>query len=89
MCILHYRFKVLEDQKAFGIERIGSPKWQLVLCLISVFVVVYFALWKGIKSSGKVCAIEKKEKQKEKYMKGMCNRKERKTEAKIYERYVQ
>ena len=49
----YYLFKVLEDQKAFGIERIGSPKWQLVLCLIAVFVVVYFSLWKGIKSSGK------------------------------------
>lgn len=67
MSILHYRFKVLEDQKAFGIERIGSPKWQLVLCLIAVLVVVYFSLWKGIKSSGKVCTIEKKERQKQKY----------------------
>ncbi|XP_052072585.1 sodium-dependent serotonin transporter-like [Mytilus californianus] len=48
-----YLFRVLEDQKAYGIERIGSPKWQMVLCLIAVFVIVYFSLWKGIKSSGK------------------------------------
>ena len=48
------RFRVLEDQKAYGIEKVGSPKWQMVLCLIAVFVIVYFSLWKGIKSSGKV-----------------------------------
>ncbi|XP_076107826.1 sodium-dependent serotonin transporter-like [Mytilus galloprovincialis] len=48
-----YLFRVLEDQKAYGIEKVGSPKWQMVLCLIAVFVVVYFSLWKGIKSSGK------------------------------------
>ncbi|VDI80717.1 Hypothetical predicted protein, partial [Mytilus galloprovincialis] len=48
-----YLFRVLEDQKAYGIEKVGSPKWQMVLCLIAVFVIVYFSLWKGIKSSGK------------------------------------
>lgn len=26
----------------------------IALCLLGVFVIVYFAMWKGIKSSGKV-----------------------------------
>lgn len=25
------------------------------MCLLAVFIIVYFSLWKGIKSSGKVC----------------------------------
>lgn len=37
-----------------GIDDIGSVKWELVFCLFIVFVTVYFALWKGIKSAGKV-----------------------------------
>jgi hypothetical protein len=36
MSILHYRFKVLEDQKAFGIERIGSPKWQTLYNILKI-----------------------------------------------------
>ncbi|XP_069136262.1 sodium-dependent serotonin transporter-like [Argopecten irradians] len=49
----YYLFKVLEIQKSSGVEDVGAPKWDLLLCLVGVFVVVYFCLWKGIKSSGK------------------------------------
>ncbi|XP_033747389.1 sodium-dependent serotonin transporter-like [Pecten maximus] len=49
----YYLFKVLEIQKSNGVENVGPPKWDLLLCLVGVFVVVYFCLWKGIKSSGK------------------------------------
>ncbi|KAJ8312336.1 LOW QUALITY PROTEIN: hypothetical protein KUTeg_009709 [Tegillarca granosa] len=49
----YYLFKVLEIQKSDGIDKIGSPKWELVLCLFGTFVVIYFCLWRGIKSSGK------------------------------------
>ncbi|KAH9487583.1 hypothetical protein Btru_072326 [Bulinus truncatus] len=44
---------VLEMQYADGISRVGGIKITLALCLFSVFFLVYFALWKGIKSSGK------------------------------------
>ncbi|ELU16974.1 hypothetical protein CAPTEDRAFT_180018 [Capitella teleta] len=44
---------VLEIYKSTGIHDIGNVKWSIALCLIGVFVLVYFALWKGIKSSGK------------------------------------
>ncbi|XP_021340900.1 sodium-dependent serotonin transporter-like [Mizuhopecten yessoensis] len=49
----YYLFKVLEIQKSNGVEHVGPPKWDLLMCLLGVFVVVYFCLWKGIKSSGK------------------------------------
>ncbi|XP_013392308.1 sodium-dependent serotonin transporter isoform X3 [Lingula anatina] len=35
------------------IGNIGPVKWQIALCLMAVFVLVYFALWKGVKTSGK------------------------------------
>jgi len=37
-----------------GLEHIGPPRWQLVLCLIAVFTIIYFCIWKGVKTSGKV-----------------------------------
>uniref|UniRef100_A0A8C6U9F2 Transporter n=1 Tax=Neogobius melanostomus TaxID=47308 RepID=A0A8C6U9F2_9GOBI len=37
----------------FGIEDVGSLRWELVLCLVLTWVIVYFCVWKGIKSTGK------------------------------------
>ncbi|WAR01042.1 S6A13-like protein [Mya arenaria] len=37
-----------------GIHDIGKPKWDLVLCLLLAWIVVYLCICKGIKSSGKV-----------------------------------
>jgi SNF family Na+-dependent transporter len=37
-----------------GIDEVGELRWQLVICLILAWILVYFCLWKGIKSSGKV-----------------------------------
>ncbi|KAK7088378.1 hypothetical protein V1264_022303 [Littorina saxatilis] len=45
--------EVLQLQFADGITRIGGVKWTIALALFGVFLLVYFALWKGIKSSGK------------------------------------
>ncbi|XP_023117909.2 sodium- and chloride-dependent betaine transporter-like [Amphiprion ocellaris] len=36
-----------------GIEEVGSLRWELVLCLILSWVICYFCVWKGIKSTGK------------------------------------
>ncbi|XP_044227722.1 sodium- and chloride-dependent GABA transporter 2-like [Thunnus albacares] len=36
-----------------GIEEVGSLRWELVLCLILTWVICYFCVWKGIKSTGK------------------------------------
>ncbi|KAL3859350.1 hypothetical protein ACJMK2_009575 [Sinanodonta woodiana] len=37
-----------------GVDDLGSPQWQLVLCTLLTFTVLYFSLWKGVKSSGKL-----------------------------------
>ncbi|XP_072230715.1 sodium- and chloride-dependent GABA transporter 2-like [Leuresthes tenuis] len=37
-----------------GIDDIGSLRWELVLCLILSWIICYFCIWKGIKSTGKV-----------------------------------
>nr|XP_011731220.1 sodium-dependent noradrenaline transporter-like [Macaca nemestrina] len=45
---------VLHLHESSGIHDIGLPQWQLLLCLMVVVVVLYFSLWKGVKTSGKV-----------------------------------
>ncbi|XP_068457204.1 sodium- and chloride-dependent betaine transporter-like [Clinocottus analis] len=37
-----------------GIEELGSVRWELALCLLACWVLCYFCIWKGVKSSGKV-----------------------------------
>ncbi|XP_061818494.1 sodium- and chloride-dependent GABA transporter 2-like [Nerophis lumbriciformis] len=36
-----------------GIEEVGSLRWELALCLILAWIICYFCVWKGIKSTGK------------------------------------
>lgn len=48
------RRKVLEMQKGNGLDDMGPIKWELALCVFAVFLLVYFSLWKGVKSTGKV-----------------------------------
>ncbi|UJR09278.1 hypothetical protein I4U23_013523 [Adineta vaga] len=49
-----YFYRALQEvDKADGFENLGKVKWELAVSLLGVFVIVYFALWKGIKSSGK------------------------------------
>lgn len=36
-----------------GIENVGSLRWELALCLLLTWVICYFCVWKGIKSTGK------------------------------------
>ncbi|KAM3828579.1 sodium-dependent noradrenaline transporter [Vipera latastei] len=47
-----YERRVL--QISHGIHEIGQPRWQLVLCLLVVVIILFFSLWKGVKTSGKV-----------------------------------
>lgn len=49
----YYTNEVLGVQGHYGLEDLGAPRWQLVLSLAAVFFIVYFSIWKGIKSSGK------------------------------------
>ncbi|XP_032892836.1 sodium- and chloride-dependent taurine transporter [Amblyraja radiata] len=37
-----------------GIEDIGELKWELALCLLAAWVICFFCIWKGVRSTGKV-----------------------------------
>ncbi|XP_077421943.1 sodium- and chloride-dependent GABA transporter 2-like isoform X3 [Vanacampus margaritifer] len=37
-----------------GIEEIGSIRWEVLLCLVAMWIICYFCIWKGVKSTGKV-----------------------------------
>ncbi|GJQ70886.1 hypothetical protein Trydic_g803 [Trypoxylus dichotomus] len=45
--------EVLEQYKSDGLDRMGPIKPTLALCVFAVFVLVYFSLWKGVRSTGK------------------------------------
>ncbi|XP_065203547.1 sodium- and chloride-dependent GABA transporter ine-like [Planococcus citri] len=47
-----YAKKVL--QISSGFQEFGIMRWELVACLFIVWVLVYFSLWKSVRSSGKV-----------------------------------
>ncbi|XP_030584510.1 solute carrier family 6 member 11a [Archocentrus centrarchus] len=36
-----------------GIETLGSIQWELSLCLLLAWVICYFCVWKGVRSTGK------------------------------------
>uniref|UniRef100_A0A8D3BY33 Transporter n=1 Tax=Scophthalmus maximus TaxID=52904 RepID=A0A8D3BY33_SCOMX len=37
-----------------GIEEVGSLRWELALCLLLAWILCYFCVWKGVRSTGKV-----------------------------------
>ncbi|KAJ8667702.1 hypothetical protein QAD02_009365, partial [Eretmocerus hayati] len=41
-------------QISSGIEEPGTLRWELAACLITAWVIVYFSIWKSIKSSARV-----------------------------------
>lgn len=45
---------ILELHKSKGLHDLGSIKWDMALCLLAVYIICYFSLWKGISTSGKV-----------------------------------
>uniref|UniRef100_A0A671RN95 Transporter n=1 Tax=Sinocyclocheilus anshuiensis TaxID=1608454 RepID=A0A671RN95_9TELE len=40
-----------------GIEQVGHIKWDLALCLLAVWIICFFCIWKGVKSTGKVSLV--------------------------------
>jgi Sodium:neurotransmitter symporter family len=41
-----------------GIDNIGTPRWQLVVSLLVAWIFIFLALFKGVKTSGKVCSFK-------------------------------
>ncbi|XP_041796659.1 sodium- and chloride-dependent GABA transporter 2-like [Chelmon rostratus] len=37
-----------------GIVEMGGIRWEVLLCLIAMWIICYFCIWKGVKSTGKV-----------------------------------
>ncbi|XP_047224619.1 sodium- and chloride-dependent betaine transporter-like [Girardinichthys multiradiatus] len=37
-----------------GIEDLGNVRWELAVCLLACWVLCYFSIWKGVRSSGKI-----------------------------------
>ena len=52
MSSVYFSNKVL--QMSSGIEEPGILRWEIVACLITAWVMVYFSIWKSIKSSAQV-----------------------------------
>ncbi|KAH1003114.1 hypothetical protein HUJ05_011054 [Dendroctonus ponderosae] len=50
----HKSRAILELHKSEGLHDLGAIKWDTALCLLAVYVICYFSLWKGISTSGKV-----------------------------------
>ncbi|CAH0390409.1 unnamed protein product [Bemisia tabaci] len=44
---------VLEVQRSDGMDRLGAIKSSLAVCVFAVFLLVYFSIWKGVRSAGK------------------------------------
>ena len=49
-----FSLRVLRVQDSGGIDDLGAPQWQLVICIAAVYCLLYISLFKGVKSSGKV-----------------------------------
>ncbi|CAH1403428.1 unnamed protein product [Nezara viridula] len=45
---------ILELHRSEGLHDLGAIKWDMALCLLAVYLICYFSLWKGISTSGKV-----------------------------------
>ncbi|XP_025831068.1 sodium-dependent dopamine transporter [Agrilus planipennis] len=50
----YFNRAILELHRSEGIHDLGEVKWDLALCLLAVYIICYFSLWKGISTSGKV-----------------------------------
>lgn len=47
-----FKNKLLNQSNSM--DDFGYPKWDLVLLVLLVWIIIYFSIWKGVKSTGKV-----------------------------------
>ncbi|XP_071499451.1 sodium-dependent noradrenaline transporter-like [Diadema antillarum] len=46
--------EMLRRHESSGLFDLAGLSWQLPLCLLLVMIILYFSIWKGVKTSGKV-----------------------------------
>ncbi|KAK2101382.1 hypothetical protein P7K49_019048 [Saguinus oedipus] len=46
-----------------GIHDLGALRWELALCLLLAWVICYFCIWKGVKSTGKWSSYQQEHRQ--------------------------
>ncbi|KRY54089.1 Sodium-dependent serotonin transporter [Trichinella britovi] len=51
--------RVLEIQNSDGLDNLGNIRWPLLLCLLVIYTIVYFAIWRGPLSSGKCGSLQR------------------------------
>ena len=57
LTFFHFSRAVLQVQDSNGINDIGTPTLKLTVCVFIVYCMLYFSLFKGVKSSGKFLAV--------------------------------
>ena len=57
LTFFHSSRAVLQVQDSNGINDIGTPTLKLTVCVFIVYCMLYFSLFKGVKSSGKSLAV--------------------------------
>ncbi|XP_043282022.1 sodium-dependent dopamine transporter isoform X2 [Venturia canescens] len=50
----YFTRSILELHRSSGLHDLGAIKWDIAMCLLVVYLICYFSLWKGISTSGKV-----------------------------------
>ncbi|KAL3310899.1 Sodium-dependent serotonin transporter, partial [Cichlidogyrus casuarinus] len=50
--LLNINFNMSTNSSS-GLQDVGNIQWHISLCLLVIFIIVYFSMWKGVKSSGK------------------------------------
>ncbi|XP_022668208.1 sodium-dependent dopamine transporter-like [Varroa destructor] len=50
----YFKHELYHLDEGIGLDHLGSIKWNNALCLLAVYLICYFSLWKGISTSGKV-----------------------------------
>lgn len=54
LCLLPLPLRRKVLRLSGGLHEPGDISYEMVLCLIAVWIIVYFCMWKGVKSTGKV-----------------------------------
>lgn len=44
----------LKPERQLSLGNLGNVNWENLACLAIIYLICYFSMWKGIKTSGKV-----------------------------------